>query len=71
MTYKYCGCKGLTSVTVDNSVVTDGGMMVFLHPYISVLLSVCIMALQSSRESYILLPLETMMLARLGQSENT
>ena len=51
MIYKYCDCKGLTSVTVDNSVVTDGGMMVFLHPYISVLLSVCIMALQSSRES--------------------
>ena len=31
--------------------VTDGGMMVFLHPLISVLLSVWIMALQSSRES--------------------
>ena len=31
--------------------VTDSGMMVFSHPRISVLLSVCIMALQSSRES--------------------
>ena len=31
--------------------VTDGGMIVFSHPRISVLLSVWIMALQSSRES--------------------
>ena len=31
--------------------VTDGGIMVFLHPRISVLLSVWIMALQSSLES--------------------
>ena len=31
--------------------VTDRGMTVFLHPLISVLLSVCIMALQSSLES--------------------
>ena len=31
--------------------VTDEGMIVFLHPLISVLLSVWIMALQSSRES--------------------
>ena len=31
--------------------VTDGGMVVFSHPLTSVLLSVCIMALQSSRES--------------------
>ena len=31
--------------------VTDDGMAVFSHPLISVLLSVCIMALQSSRES--------------------
>ena len=31
--------------------VTDGGMMVFLHPLIRVLLSVWIMALQSSLES--------------------
>lgn len=31
--------------------VIDKGMMVFLHPRISVLLSVWIMALQSSRES--------------------
>ena len=31
--------------------VTDGGMIVFSHPLISVLVSVWIMALQSSRES--------------------
>jgi hypothetical protein len=31
--------------------VTDRGMTVFLHPLISVLLSVCIMALQFSLES--------------------
>jgi len=31
--------------------VTDGGMMVFLHQLIRVLLSVCIIALQSSLES--------------------
>ena len=31
--------------------VTDGGMIVFLQPHISVLLSVWIMALHSSRES--------------------
>ena len=31
--------------------VTDGGMIVFSHPRISVLLSVWIMALQSSLES--------------------
>ena len=31
--------------------VTDEGMIVFSHPLISVLLSVWIMALQSSRES--------------------
>ena len=31
--------------------VTVGGMVVFSHPLISVLLSVWIMALQSSRES--------------------
>ena len=30
--------------------VTDGGMIVFLQPHISVLLIVCIKALQSSRE---------------------
>ena len=49
--------------------VTDGGMVVFSHPLISVLLSVCIMALQSSRESYTLFSLETTMLVRLLQSE--
>ena len=47
--------------------VTDGGMVVFLHPLISVLLSVRIMALQSSRESYTLLSLETVILVRLEQ----
>ena len=31
--------------------VTDGGMIVFSHPLISVLVSVWIIALQSSRES--------------------
>jgi hypothetical protein len=31
--------------------VTVGGMIVFSHPLINVLLSVCIIALQSSRES--------------------
>ena len=49
--------------------VTDGGMVVFLHPLISVSLSVCIMALQSSLESYTLLSLETVMLVRLVQPE--
>ena len=45
--------------------------MVFLHPLISILLSVCIMALQSSLESYTLLSLETVMLVRLEQREKT
>ena len=38
--------KALLSISA-----TDGGMIVFSHPLISVLLSVWIMALQSSRES--------------------
>ena len=49
--------------------VRDGGMIVFLQPHISVLLIVCIMALQSSRESYTLFSLETEMFVRLGQPE--
>jgi hypothetical protein len=48
--------------------VTDEGMVVFLHPLISVLLSVCIMALQSSLESKTLLSLETEMLVRFSQT---
>ena len=43
--------------------------MVFLHPLIRVLLSVWIMASQSSRESKTLLSLETVILVRLEQPE--
>ena len=50
--------------------VTVAGITVFPHPQRSVLLSVWIIALQFSRESYILLLSATTMLLRLEQPEN-
>ena len=46
--------------------VTELGITVPLQPAISVLLSVSIMALQLSRESYFLLPAETVIVVRLS-----
>lgn len=51
--------------------LTELGMIVFLQPAIKVLLAVSIIALQSSRESYIGLAPCTVILVREGQSENT
>ena len=50
--------------------VTEFGITVFLHPDINVLEAVSIMALQSPRESYLVLPLSTVRFARPLQSEN-
>ena len=50
--------------------VTELGMVVDWHPAISVLEAVSIMALQFSRESYIVLPLSTTMEVREEQYEN-
>lgn len=47
--------------------VTELGMMVDWHPAIRVLVDVSIMALQFSRESYIVLPLSTTMEVRAEQ----
>ena len=47
--------------------VTLFGMTVFLHPAIMVLDAVSIIALQLSRESYLGLPLSTLMEVRLLQ----
>ena len=49
--------------------VTLSGIIVFEHPVINVLLLVSIMALQSLRESYIVLPSATIMETRLLQPE--
>ena len=48
--------------------ITDGGIVVFLHPAIKVLLYVSIIALQFSRESYTLFPSSTMMLVNPEQA---
>ena len=50
--------------------VTVAGMTVFLHPATSLLVRVSIIALQSSRQSYLVLPLATVMLAKLEQPRN-
>jgi hypothetical protein len=50
--------------------VTELGIIVFLHPIISVLDSVSTIALQLLRESYLGLPVSTAMLSRLLQPEN-
>ena len=50
--------------------VTELGMVVDWHPAISVLEAVSIMALQFSRESYIVLPLSTTMEVREEQPQN-
>ena len=44
--------------------VTELGIIVFLHPLINVFVAVSIMALQFSRESYTELPLSTFMLVK-------
>ena len=49
--------------------VTLSGIIVFEHPVINVLLLVSIIALQSLRESYIVLPFATIMETRLLQPE--
>ena len=51
-------------------IVTELGMVVDWHPAIRVLEAVSIMALQFSRESYIVLPLSTTMEVREEQPEN-
>ena len=51
--------------------VTELGMVVDWHPAIRVLEAVSIMALQFSRESYIVLPLSTTMEVREVQLSNT
>ena len=51
--------------------VTESGMTVFLHPAIKVLLSVSMMALQLSRESYFSLLYDTTMLVRPVQPEKS
>ena len=51
-------------------VVTEFGIIVFLHPLINVFVAVSIMALQFSRESYIELPLSTFMLVKPLQPLN-
>ena len=48
--------------------VTELGIIVFLHPKISVFVAVSIIALQLSRESYLLLPLSTVIDVKLGQA---
>ena len=47
--------------------VTELGMVVFLQPATSVLVAVSMMALQSLRESYFVLPASTLMLVRPEQ----
>ena len=46
------------------------GMTVFLHPVISVFVSVSIKALQFSRESYLSLPFSTVIDSKPEQPEN-
>ena len=48
--------------------VTVLGIIVLLHPEISVFVAVSIIALQLSRESYLLLPLSTVIDVKLGQA---
>ena len=50
--------------------VTELGMVVDWHPAIRVLVAVSIIALQLSRESYIVLPLSTTMVVREEQPAN-
>ena len=50
--------------------VTVLGMVVFLHPTINSLSTVLIIALQLSRESYIVFPFSTMMDAILSELAN-
>ena len=50
--------------------VTELGIIVFLHPLINVFVAVSIMALQFSRESYTELPLSTFMLVKPLQPRN-
>ena len=52
-------------------VVTPLGILVLLHPFKSVLVAILIIALQSSRESYIVLPLSTLMDVKPLQPEKT
>ena len=51
-------------------VVTELGIIVFLHTLINVFVAVSIMALQFPRESYTELPLSTIMLVRPLQLRN-
>ena len=51
--------------------VTELGIMVDWQPAMSVLLAVSIIALQLSRESYIVLPLSTTIEVRLSQPAST
>ena len=51
-------------------VVTELGMVVFLQLATSVLVAVSMMALQSLRESYFVLPASTLMLVRPEQPAN-
>ena len=51
-------------------VVTEFGIIVFLHPLINVFVAVSIMALQFSRESYTELPLSTFILVKPLQPPN-
>ncbi len=50
--------------------VTLLGMVVFLHPAIRVLVAVSIIALQLSRESYLVFPFSTVIDVRPSHSEN-
>ena len=50
--------------------VTEFGIIVFMHPAINVFDAVSIMALQLLRESYLVLPDATEMLVRPEQPEN-
>jgi len=51
--------------------VTELGILVFLHPTIKVFVAVSMIALQFPRESYLGLPSSTMIVVRFSQSSNT